>query len=89
MAFKIINRSKINKSHLKFNSNFKSHITFGMTLESLKTLLLTLTCTSKSNKSMNKDPQKSQHAKKWLCDHDELLRIVCFLFVKSLLVSKV
>jgi hypothetical protein len=28
-AFKINNRSKFNNNHLKFNINFKSHITFG------------------------------------------------------------
>ena len=35
MPFKIIN-----KSHIKFNGNFKSHITFEMTLESLIILLI-------------------------------------------------
>ena len=33
MTFKIINRSKVNKSHLKFNGNFKKYITFKMTIK--------------------------------------------------------
>jgi hypothetical protein len=28
MPFKIINRSKFNNDHLKFNDDFKKHITF-------------------------------------------------------------
>jgi hypothetical protein len=32
-------RSKVNKSHFKFNGNFKNHITFGITLGSFITLL--------------------------------------------------
>jgi hypothetical protein len=31
--FKITNKSKVNKSHIKFNDNFKNHITFMKTLE--------------------------------------------------------
>jgi hypothetical protein len=31
MTFKITNRSKFNKSYLKFKGNFKSHIIFRMT----------------------------------------------------------
>jgi hypothetical protein len=39
VIFKITNRSKIYKSHLKFNNNFKNHITFEMILRNILTLL--------------------------------------------------
>ena len=39
MTFKITNKLKVNKLHIKFNGNFKNYITFGMTLKSLITLL--------------------------------------------------
>ena len=32
MIFKIINKSNVNKSYLKFNDNFKNYITFEMIL---------------------------------------------------------
>ena len=33
MTFKIINKLKVNKDNLKFNSDFKSHITIEKILE--------------------------------------------------------
>jgi hypothetical protein len=40
ITFKITNRSKVNKSHLKFNGNFKSNIIFEVTLRNFITLLI-------------------------------------------------
>jgi hypothetical protein len=57
VAFKINNRSKVNKSYLKFNGNFKSHITFGddsrKTLRSL--IILLYKNSSLSNHIMEKE----------------------------------